>query len=362
MQEIKLKLPGYLKAVIVLTLIGIILAFLILGRPLLIPIFMAGFIAILLTPISDKLEKKKVPRIGSAIISLFSGLLIIGGIIILVVNQVVSFSKDIQDVGDRFNNYLLELNQFFIENFGLNLGLENGFDQQLLLDFIQSNGSSISGFIFSSLGSLSSIVLLPVFVFFFLIYRDHLQYFILNLFENEDEALIKAKIFELREIIQNYVIGMSKVMAILAVLNTLVLFGLGIQHAVFFGVFAALLNIIPYLGPFLGAILPMLFAFLTKDSFVYPLLVVGAFTLIQALESNILTPKIVGNNVNLNPFITLIGLLLGAAIWGIIGMILIIPTLAVLRKIFELNPSTRPYALLLGEEIHQKIMEKSSEN
>jgi len=360
MQEIKLKLPGYLKAVIVLSLIGIILAMLILGRPLLIPVFLAGFLAILLTPLCDILERKKIPRVISAIFSLLLGLLLIAGLIILVINQVVNFSTDLQDVGERLNNYIFELNLYISQQFGINLGLEEGLDQQLLIDFVQSNSGNISGFVFSSLGSLSSIILLPVFVFFFLIYRDHLTFFILNLFETKNEKLIKKHIIELRQIIQNYVIGMFKVMAILAVLNTLVLYGLKIEHAVFFGLFAALLNIIPYLGPFLGAILPMIFAFLTKDSLIYPFLVLGAFTLIQTLESNFLTPKIVGSNVNLNPFITLIGLLLGAAIWGIIGMILIIPTLAVLRKIFELNKSTRPYAILLGEETHQKIMEKSS--
>jgi predicted PurR-regulated permease PerM len=358
MQEIKLKLPGYLKAVIVLSLIGIILAILILGRPLLIPIFLAGFFAILLTPLSDFLERKKTSRILSALFSLFSGLLFVIGLILLIINQVVSFSRDLQDVGERLNTYIYDLNSYVKQYLSIDLGLENGFDQQLLVDFLQSNSGNISGFIFSSLGSLSSIILLPVFVFFFLIYRDHLTFFILNLFQQENERDIKLHIFELRKIIQNYVIGMFKVMAILAVLNTLVLYGLKIEHAIFFGLFAALLNIIPYLGPFLGAILPMIFAFLTKDSLIYPFLVLGAFTLIQTLESNILTPKIVGNNVNLNPFITLIGLLLGAAIWGIIGMILIIPTLAVIRKIFELNKSTRPYALLLGEETHQKITDK----
>jgi predicted PurR-regulated permease PerM len=74
------------------------------------------------------------------------------------------------------------------------------------------------------------------------------------------------------------------------------------------------------------------------------------FRIIQLIESNFLTPKIVGSNVNLNAFATFLGLLVGASIWGVIGMILIIPTLAVLKKIFELSESTMPFALLLGEE------------
>jgi predicted PurR-regulated permease PerM len=110
------------------------------------------------------------------------------------------------------------------------------------------------------------------------------------------------------------------------------------------------LSIIPYLGPFLGAVLPTIFAFLTTDSLFYPIGVLVGFQVIQLIESNILTPKIVGSNVNLNAFVTFLGLLVGASIWGVIGMVLIIPTLAVLRKIFELSESTQPYALLFGEE------------
>ena len=79
-----------------------------------------------------------------------------------------------------------------------------------------------------------------------------------------------------------------------------------------------------------------------------------AFTLIQSIEGNFLTPKIVGSNVSLNPFITFFALLLGAAIWGVIGMILIIPTIAIMKKLFELSPATQPYAYLMGAEEEKK--------
>jgi predicted PurR-regulated permease PerM len=103
--------------------------------------------------------------------------------------------------------------------------------------------------------------------------------------------------------------------------------------------------------------LPTIFAILTKDSLFYPIGVIIGFMIIQMIESNFLTPKIVGGTVNLNAFITLLGLLVGAAIWGVIGMILIIPTLAVLRKIFQLNESTKPYAFLLGEEKNKENLD-----
>jgi len=114
------------------------------------------------------------------------------------------------------------------------------------------------------------------------------------------------------------------------------------------------LNIISYLGSFLGAILPFIFAFLTMDSLFYLFMAVVSFTLIQMVESYYLTPTIVGNNVNLNVLITIVGLLIGGAIWGVVGMILIIPTLAIMKRIFDLRESTKPFSFLFGGDEESK--------
>lgn len=345
-----LQLPAYLKALFVLLLIIVIVFILIIGRSILVPLFLAGLISVLLTPMGNWLESKKISRTLSTIIALFSGIIAILGMFTFVVLQVASFSKDLENVGETLNKYLKQIDGFLTEKLKVETGIGQGFDKDYLIDLLQSNSSSLAEFLLGTLGSIASVLLLPVFIFFFLLYRDHLTTFIASLFKNHQDDKIKQEIRILRKVIQNYIIGIIKVMAILAIMNIAVLFGLGIKHAVFFGVFAALLNVIPYLGPFLGAILPTIFAFLTKDSLFYPLGVVVAFQIIQMIESNFLTPKIVGSNVNLNAFVTLVGLLIGASIWGVIGMIMIIPTLAVLRKIFELSESTMPFALLLGEE------------
>ncbi|WP_373520207.1 AI-2E family transporter [Aquiflexum sp.] len=346
----KLQLPAYLKALFVLLLIIVIIFILIIGRSILVPLFLAGLISVLLTPMGNWFESKKISRTLSTIIALLSGVFAILGIFTFVVLQVASFSKDLGNVGETLNKYLEQIDSFIIENLKIETGIGQGFNQDYLINLLQSNSSNLAEFLLGTLGSLASVVLLPVFIFFFLLYRDHLTTFIASFFKNYEDHKIKQEIRILRKVVQNYIIGIMKVMAILAVMNIAVLFGLGIKHAVFFGVFAALLNVIPYLGPFLGAILPTIFAFLTKDSLFYPIGVVIAFQIIQMIESNYLTPKIVGSNVNLNAFVTLVGLLIGASIWGVIGMIMIIPTLAVLRKIFELSESTMPFALLLGEE------------
>ena len=170
------------------------------------------------------------------------------------------------------------------------------------------------------------------------------------MYQDTEPELVKTQIIRLRKVVLNYISGVGKVMVILALLNITAYTLIGVDHAIFFGLIGAILNIIPYVGPFIGALLPMSYAFLTMNNLLSPLLILGAYQAIQLLEGNILTPKIVGSQVNLNAFITFLGLLLGASIWGVAGMILIIPMLAILREIFDLSSSTKPFALLLGEE------------
>ncbi|WP_375583025.1 AI-2E family transporter [Cyclobacterium xiamenense] len=354
----KLRLPGHLKALTILLLLIVIIYILIIGRSLLIPIMLGGYIAMLLIPACNWMEGKRFPRPVAAVVALLTSLASIIGLIVLVILQVRSFSRDFEDVSGRLNQYLADLDQMATDIFGANLGIENGLDKTQLFDLLESNSETVSNFLLSTIGSLSGVVLLPVFIFFMLLYRDHLANFIAKFFVSQEEEQVKSKIRDLRKVVQYYIIGMVKVMGILAVLNTVALYSIGVEHALFFGLFAALLNIIPYLGPFLGAILPFVFAFLTMDGLIYPMMVLIAFTVIQLIESNFLTPKIVGGNVNLNALVTFLGLLIGGAIWGVIGMILIIPTLAILKRIFELKNSTKPFAYLFGEEEIKPMLKK----
>ncbi|TVP46117.1 MAG: AI-2E family transporter [Mongoliibacter sp.] len=350
MDQKKLILPNYLKILAILFLIIAIVFIMVVGRNLLIPLLLAGYISALLTPISDWLETKKFSRTSSSIVALLTGLIGILGLLTFIGFQVASFTRDLDNVGDKLNDYLEDIESFISDKLQIETGLGRGIDKESIIDLLETNSGSIADIIFSTLGSLTTFLLLTVFIFFFLLFRSHLTQFVAMIFHNHDPKEVKAEIKELKKVVQKYIIGVFKVMAILAVVNTAILFGLGIKHAVFFGVFAGILNIIPFLGPFLGAILPTIFAFLTKDSLWYPIGVVISFQIIQLIESNFLTPKIVGSNVNLNAFITFLGLMVGSAIWGIAGMIVIIPTLALLREIFTLDESTKPFALLFGEE------------
>jgi predicted PurR-regulated permease PerM len=347
----ELKVPGYIKTVFIALLIIIIIFFMIIAKGILVPLLISGYIGMLLTAPCNALERRKIPRSLSAAICLLTFLGIIGAILVFIYLQVKGFRADLGDgLSHKVNSFVITINSWAMDNLGFDMGMPRGFEMKKAVEIVGPEDSSPTKMIIDTLGTLSNIILLPVFIFFLLIYRDHLAIFVTKVFSRQDNEFLLDKLTSIRKIVHAYIMGAGKVMLILAVVNTGILFALGIKHAIFFGVLAGMLNIIPYLGPTLGAILPFFFALITKDSLFYPFAVAVAFTFVQLLEGAFLTPKITGSNVNLNALVTFLGLLIGGAIWGIVGMILIIPSIAILKKLFELSPDTQPYAYLFGEE------------
>lgn len=345
------KVPSYIKAVYISLLIIIIIFFMIMAKPILVPLLVSGYIAMLMTSFCNRLEKFKIPRSLSAFIALLLCAVVLSGLVYFIIWQIQNFTTDLEtDLEANLNNLARKLSKSIMDFSGIDIGMKYGFKMKEIIAFINSGNTNMRELLLKMLGTISHILLLPVFIFFLLIYRDHLAVFVTKVFAKERNKILLEHIVSIRRIVFSYIVGAGKVMLILGVVNTLVLFALGIKHAIFFGMFAGMLNIIPYVGPFLGAILPFLFALLTKDNLFYPFAIVIAFTLIQFMESSWLTPKITGANVHLNAFVTFLGLLIGGTIWGIVGMILIIPTIAILKKLFEMNPATEPYAYLFGEE------------
>src|SRR5690606_27964224 len=144
--------------------------------------------------------------------------------------------------------------------------------------------------------------------------------------------------------------GVLTVMVFLAVLNSIGFLALGLKYAVLLGVTAAVLNVVPYVGPWLGAVIPALIALLTKDSAMSVLGVIGVIAVTQFLDNNFVTPKVVGSSVRINPLASIIALMAWGSIWGLMGLILAIPITGMLKLVFDEIPSLKPWGFLLGEE------------
>lgn len=348
----KNKHPFWLKSSV--TLIGLSLLFVILsyGKFILMPLAFAAFISMLLNPIVNKLESWKQGRAFSIILTLLLVVIVFSGIVTLISAQFVQFSERIPEVTDRLKSVTAEGVQFLEETVGISEEERTDYLEQGLSNLIDKSGQYLGSVVSATTSAFTLMSLLPIFIFFMLYYKEMYQTFFRKLFERkEGNSMIDGVLDNVQDVTQNYLVGMLTVIGILAVLNTTGLLLIGLEHAIFFGVFASLLAVIPYIGIIIGALPPLLFAFLLGDSLLTPLLVIAVFGTVQFLEGNFITPRIVGSKVAINPFMAMLALIIGGELWGISGMILFVPLIGILRVIFEQIEELKPYGYLLGNRI-----------
>ncbi len=205
--------------------------------------------------------------------------------------------------------------------------------------------------------SLTSILLLAVFVFiftFFMLYhRRLLMRFMLKLFKEEHETKVTEVIMETKSMMNSYVVGLLIEMVIMSVANSTLLLIIGVQYAVLLGVVAAVLNIIPYIGIYTSIVFIMFVTFANSTGNLALEAGIGLFIL-HFLDSNILMPKIVGARVKMNPFITIIAVITGEFLWGIPGMFLFIPIIGITKLICERVEGLEAWGLLIGVDEAEK--------
>jgi predicted PurR-regulated permease PerM len=201
-----------------------------------------------------------------------------------------------------------------------------------------------------SLGNAVMLLLLiPVYIFLILFYQPILIEFIHRLFAAHDHKQVSEIVTQVKSVIQRYLVGLVIEAVMMATMNTTALLLLGVDYAVLLGIIAALLNVIPYIGGLVAVALPMIVVLATKSSAWYVLYVMGSYYFIQLIDNNYIVPYIVASKVKINALFSIIVVFVGNAIWGITGMFLSIPLLAIIKLIFDHIESVKPWGFLLGD-------------
>ncbi|PKD44999.1 AI-2E family transporter [Rhodohalobacter barkolensis] len=334
-------------------LLGLILTVyvMIVAKSILLPLLFAILLSILFAPLASWFEKYNVPRILAALLAMIIGLSVLVGLGYFFYTQITAFVDDVDLIKSRTEELLAGMEDFLVTWFDFEGFVDLEDLEGLFVEFVRENSGTLGKGVAGAVSMVTTTFLVPVFMFMFLIFRDFLKTFFLKLFGRKSdmhEDKVKTIIGNIQVVVQKYITGVMIVISILAVLNSIMLLIVGVKHAVFFGVFAALLNVIPFIGPLFGSIFPVIYSLLTMDSLIYPLIIVAGFYVIQIFEGNFFTPVIVGNQVSMNALIALLLLFLGAQIWGLAGMILFIPLGAIMKVVFDEIESLQPYGYLIG--------------
>ena len=192
--------------------------------------------------------------------------------------------------------------------------------------------------------------------FFLLLYRRHIVKFLVTVIKDEHESIFYDVIAEIQFIIRKYILGLLLEMAIVTIVLCIVFELIGIKYGFLLGIITGLFNIIPYIGIFTALLFSLLVTFATAAATSKIVLVLVTVVVMHLIDSNVLLPIIVGSKVKINGQITLLGVVVGEMMWGIPGMFLSIPVIAVLKIIFDRIETMKPWGQLLGDEKDEHVL------
>jgi predicted PurR-regulated permease PerM len=342
------KYPFYLRSTVIL--FGLVLLTYILFnlRDIFVPLAFALLISILLNPLSSFLEKKcHLPTTAAIALSILLAILFISGITFLLFMEMKSFSDQLP----VFQKKLTEMSAKAQASISQHLGVDVKRQQQYVNEGEAALKPIIASMAGSVLGSISTMILLPVYTFLFLYYKRLLLNFLYEIFAEENEEDVSKVLTQTRGAVQQYMFGLLLEALIVATLNSIALIILGVHYAILLGVLGALLNVLPFIGGILAILPPILIATLTKDGIQTQLEIIIAYAIIQFIDNHFLVPYIVSSKVKINALISLIIVFMGGALWSISGMFLSIPFIGVLKIVFDRIPELKPWGKLLGTEV-----------
>ncbi len=344
------KYPGLLKSTLALLFVVLFFHILIAGRNFLYPLALSILLAFLIYPIAAKLEKLGAPRILANILSILSGIFILVAFSYVLATQMAIFLEDIPAMKEQAVNNLIAVEKTIESRSGIATQTQTAWIKDQVDNVFDSGSTFISTAFSATAGTVVKIMLMPVFVFFLLYYRNKFRNFIFQIVPAKNHHNADIIMDEIGVLTKRYMAGIFLVVLILCILNTIGLLIVGLKFALFLGIVSALFNFIPYFGTLIGGAVPLIFAILTGDSPAYAVGVVILFIIIQFIENNILTPNIVGDRVSINPFIIILSLIVGSMVWGIPGMFVAVPLMGVIKIICDRVGNLKPFAYLLGTE------------
>lgn len=330
------------------------------------PVFLGIILCWISTPLTNKLRKIGLSKNLSAILSL----ILIFGLIIAVFSVVVpifisQFSNLIKDFPSIYDDIVDKLNPFLNENLNIDANIKH-FNEIISKDIILDNLDNILTYSISTLQSVFSVLVTigtTIVVSFFMVKdMDKFKERIIMFFSRNGKGGKTYKMLsEIDAAVMSYVKGTILDSIIVGILTTIVCLILGLDYAIVFGILITILNLIPYIGALLSELIVALYA-LTVGGPIFAIVTFACLLLVQIIDANILQPNIIGKSVNLHPVVVIGGLIVFNLLFGIVGMIIAMPILAILKIIIEYKFSVQFDEIETKEDIakNKKILKAKS--
>jgi predicted PurR-regulated permease PerM len=368
MNEIKFANPVRIAAILfILAICFVILSW---AEVLIIPLLFAIIFSSMLFPICLQLEKWGLHKGLASFIAVLAAGILLALFLTIVITQLLHLIGQGPQLVQKMGSLVDRGETYISRHWRIEKSIQADHLRQIMEKVKDNSSAYFSSTMSFTANIISQFVLVLLFSFFLLYFRVFFLEFFYKVFASSDKQLIDDTMEKIYLVIQNYLIGLLKVIAIIGTLNSIGLWSLGIESPLFFGFLGGILVIIPYIGILIGSALPFLVALVTKDSAWYAVGVLAVFFFVHIMEGNLITPYVVGSKVSINPLIAIFSLLLFGKLWGLSGLILALPVTAICKIIFDLLPGFKAVGFILGKpqkyhfkkysHLHAKLRSSSS--
>ncbi|OXL85109.1 AI-2E family transporter [Paenibacillus sp. SSG-1] len=303
-------------------------------KAILSPFVVAMIISYVLNPVVCMLAARKMPR-GIAVLLIYAVFLTC--LAVILINLIPMLIEQMEELNEHLPEMTMHAQNIMnnLDNRGVPVGIKEGVDQWLLQweDRLAKGISNFMDHIGSTINIVLNIFIIPFLIFYILKDFDVFERAVVSLLPRTRRKASVRLLKEIDEALGNYVRGQFLVCLIVGILAYIGYMIVGMPYALLMASIVAVFNIVPYLGPFLGAAPAVVMA--STISWKMVLMVIIVNWLCQLLESNIVSPQVVGKKLHLHPMLIIFALLVGGEIAGIVGLILAVPLFAVLKVIIQ---------------------------
>jgi len=342
------QLPYSIRLCFQILLVLLIVFIIVQCKVILVPLYFSFLLSILLLPVTNFFEKLQFPHAFAALLSVLLAAVVIATVIYLLSAQIVAFLNDIPSIKKHLAEHYQTLQNWIETRFNISTS-----QQQTIVNNAAS-GIQDSGIVyirqtfFTVTETIAFSIFTLLYSFLLLYYRCTIRNFLFALFSKSHKSNVDAVITGTKQVIKRYMTGLVTEMIIISTCNSVLFTVIGIKYAVFLGVFTGILNIIPFIGIYTGMVFTALVTLTTSASMNQISWIFIGLLFIHFIDTNFLMPRIVGSKVKVNALITILGAVTGGFLIGVPGVFFALPTIAILKIIFDRIEELKPWGILLG--------------
>lgn len=352
-------LPFYVKLALILFSLISLCYIAIEVKEVLSPLIFSLLFSVALLPLVNFFERKaKLPAGMSAGLSVILLLVSVSLLIYFLGSQISRLAADWPLFQEQISTSFKNLQQWVDATLNINMKEQMNYVNKATTEVLNSSSTFIGATVASLSGMLLFLVFTMIYTFFLLLYRHHILKFLIAVFKEENSVTVYDIAEQVQYIVRKYILGLLLEMLIVSTVCCIVFLILGVKYAVLLGIITGIFNLVPYIGIFTSLVLGTFITFATGAVTTKIVLVAVTYIVVHLVDSNVLLPVIVGSKVRINALITVLGVIGGEMIWGISGMFLSIPVIAIVKIIFDRIETLKPWGLLLGDEKEERPKSK----